>query len=246
LSELSYQRGNPVFLNNHLKVHPLTLSEIEAMGEHQYYSLINILSISKDTIMNMYPFSSDELEIFKPLSVFEVMVGFLDSNNMLRDLVLGSLSLFLQEKVLFDIENKIHVFKNSTLIKIDEITFKEIRKIVLKQNFMDADTDKKELNPENDKAKELIEKMKQVKEKIQKQNNDEGLNLSDIISIVANYSKDINILSVWNLTVYQLYESYIRISMWDKYHNDYIHLPYMDENDRKELNKNHWHNKVKK
>ena len=54
-------------------------------------------------------------------------------------------------------------------------------------------------------TQELIEKAKQTK-------SDENLELGNIISAVANKSQSLNILNIWDLTVFQVWDCFSRLS----------------------------------
>jgi hypothetical protein len=243
-------RGNPISLDNMCKVYPLKLEKVEEIGEDKYNQYLSVLMLDKSSLNIPSSIDERELEEINKLSSYDILLIHAYRDEYIRRTMEDALSVFLKETILYLRDSE---YPNGCFFIIDfqdigqrkEIksdTFDLIKKALKKQNYLN-DEEKKDFKPANDKAKELIEKMQKVKEKLKKNNNEDGLNLSDIISIVSAYSPDINILTVWDLTVYQLYESYIRLIMWDQYHNDHIHLPHMDENDRKSLK--HWATKTK-
>jgi hypothetical protein len=246
MSELSYLRGSPILALDDIYVYPTTLSEIEQIGFESYNSFINILCVNKETLLKSYQLTHQEMSEYLKADYFELLMSFIEHMVDLKSIIINSLSLFLREEIYFDSEEKLlFINRNDEKLYIVEELLNKIKSVILKQNYMEnTKDDPQKFNPENDKARELIEKMKQVKNKLKKQNNEEGLNLSDIISIVATYSNDINILTVWNLTIYQLYESYLRLVMWDEYHNNFLLLPHVSDN--KSLNLKHWATKIDK
>jgi hypothetical protein len=246
MSELSYLRGIPIPVASDIFVHPITLAEVEEIGIQNYYSFINCLCIKKETLLKMYQLSSEEYLYYKQIDEFTILMSFAKALDDFRLMISNSLSFFLKAEVDFSFEHDLFsVFINENEVNINSSIFEKIKSTVLKLNFMNNSEDEsKKFSPANEKAKQLKEKMDKLKQKIQKQNSEDGLELKDIVSIVATYSNDINILTVWDLTVYQLYESYMRILLWDEYHTTHFHLPNMDEQARKNLK--HWASDINK
>jgi vacuolar-type H+-ATPase subunit E/Vma4 len=84
------------------------------------------------------------------------------------------LQLFLKSKVSVASDIGVVIENEDTKITLTNELYKEIKKIVCKQNFIN-NAEEATFNPANEKAKALLEKMKKAKEKIQKQNKEEGL-----------------------------------------------------------------------
>lgn len=241
ISELQLQKGNPIDIGI-CKVYPLTVGEITDVGDSQYNQYLSSLLIDKSSL-NMDDASKEVTEVFDKLTTFEIIILHIYHDESMQKVFTDSLSFFLRENVEYHPNGFFYLGEVEDNRIISKDNFELIKEIIKKQNYLQDDEN--EHKPANDKAAELIAKIKKIKDKLKKQNTDEGLKLSDIVSIVANYSNDINILTVWNLTIYQLYESYLRLIMWDNYHTSYMHLPHMDEEDRNSLQENHWAKKLK-
>lgn len=240
ISDLQLQKGSPIDVGL-CKVYPLTLGEItDFVGENKYNQLLSSLLIDKSSL-NLDDVSKEEKEIFDKLTTYEIIILHSFRDEEMRKVFIKSFSLFLREEIHYHQEGFFYIGELTDNRIITKENFEQIKQILKKQNYLqDAEDDFK---PANEKTIELYEKMKKIKEKLKKKNPDDGLKLSDIVSIVATYSNDISILTVWNLTIYQLYESYLRLIMWDNYHTSYMHLPHMDEEDRKSMI--HWASKLK-
>ncbi|UQX56081.1 hypothetical protein M5V91_10875 [Cytobacillus pseudoceanisediminis] len=153
-----------------------------------------------------------------------------------------SLSTFLKSEV-FIYEEDVVIKNDQGSFILNSVLFEEVKAVIFRQNFL-KDSKSSSFKPANSKAKQLMDKLQKVKAKIQKQNNEEQLGLKDIISIVSAYSTDINILTVWNLTVCQLYETYTRLIIWDEYHNKFTLLPHTS--DTSSLDLKHWATNINK
>jgi hypothetical protein len=245
MSKLKLLKGDPIDLGI-CKVHPLLLEEVSNIGEEVYNQHLNILFIDKMSLKELVKDVTDEesLNEFNRITPYEALVIHALRDDSICSLICDSLSLFLKEKVGFHpIEGCFFIGEFDKGRIIDSHIFEDIKTIIRKQNYLEDKNEKEtEFKPANDKAKELLEKRNKMKEKLRKQNNEDGLNLCDIISIVSTYSQDLNILSVWNLTVYQLYESYLRLIMWDSYHTNFMLIPHVS--DSKSLELKHWASKI--
>lgn len=245
MNELKLIKGDPIDLSNGFKVHPLTLGEIADIGEDVYNSYLSVIMTNKSILNNLSEndITKEELNELYKLTDLEFILYLAVHNHTILLTLINSLETFLKCGVEIGRDIGIVLKSEDKECFLENELFNEIKAIIIKQNFL-KDNESSAFKPANAKAKALLEKMMKAKEKIQKQNNEEGLSLKDIISIVAAYSNDINIISVWKLTVYQLYESYLRLTLWDDYHNKFLLLPHTA--DSKSLDLTHWATNINK
>ena len=73
----------------------------------------------------------------------------------------------------------------------------------------------------NELAKSIAEKLKRGKEIVEKskalESDGDGLTIPDIISAVSAMSNSLNKLNIWDLTIYQLYDEFARLTKIDNY-----------------------------
>jgi uncharacterized protein (UPF0147 family) len=244
ISECKLLKGSHIDIGI-CKVYPLTLDEIvDEIGEIQYNQLLSVLMLDKSTLNPKVAITPQEKEDFKKLTSYNVLAIHSYHDDTMREMITSAFSIFLKENVSYHKDGYFYIGDKINSRKISSEGFELIKKILIKQNYLENSQKDTSYKPANDRAKQLLEKIKAAKEKLQKQNKEEGLHLSDVISIVSTYSNDINILSVWNLTIYQLYESYLRIIMWDEYHNNLLLLPHVSDNNS--VNMKHWASKLNK
>jgi hypothetical protein len=239
MNELKLLKGDPIEVCQGLFVYPLKLSEIAEIGEEVYNSFVKVFLINKSLMNepNFIPLTSYEKKEIYKYNDLDFILYLCKKDINLSYLLINGLSLFLQSEVSSASDTGVVIKNDNVKLTLTNELYIEIKKVICKQNFIHNAEDTS-FNPANEKAKALLEKMKKAKEKIQKQNKDEGLSLKTIISLVATYSNDINIFSIWNLTVNQLYESYLRIALWDDYHNKHILIPHAS--DIESLDMKHW------
>ncbi|MGD6896087.1 hypothetical protein [Bacillus infantis] len=239
MNELKLLKGDPQELNNGLKIYPLTLGEIADLGEQKYNQYISTVAINKDVlgkVISSASLTKEEIEEINKSTCLDCILFLGMQDPTILSTFFEALSIFLKSDI--DVSEGILVIQNDQGSYIlDAELFEEIKTVIFKQNFL-KDSNVSSFKPANSKAQQLMEKLQKVKEKIQKQNKEEHLDLKDIISIVSAYSTDINIMTVWDLTVCQLFEAYTRLIIWDEYHTKYTLLPHTS--DSSSLDLKHW------
>ena len=87
--------------------------------------------------------------------------------------------------------------------------------IMQRINIENKRQEKKNLKIKNKIAEKLLEKMK--KGESQKKKNDEKTSMANIISSLSSHHQSLNIVNIWNLTVYQLYDQFSKTRINDTY-----------------------------
>jgi hypothetical protein len=141
-------------------------------------------------------------------------------------------NFFFSEKIVF--VDGCFVVLNKQDIDIDSITVDDVRGIIYKKNFDEVrdilqqvcgfnakrDDSRKALTFKNDKARELYERIygkaddeSDIKENLEGKEIDYNLTLPNIISAVSNCHPTISPLNVWELTIFQLVDSFQRTTI---------------------------------
>lgn len=96
--------------------------------------------------------------------------------------------------------------------------FKEILEIIQQVCciYDDSNDEVDESKFKNKTARKLFEKMKKAKQK-EKKKADKDMELSNVISAVSNRHPTINPINIWELTIYQLYDSFSRLQVNEIY-----------------------------
>lgn len=205
-----------------IKVHGLNISPfrigyiIDTLGFLKYQNITSVLLVSK------YKLEDADLipeETFNQIQDYDLFVYTPELMSKLVD----SLRLFLQN------DNIHYVKKNKKIVVINNIANKdEFEDIWIDRDNYEEIADvlramyglsfKKELeyNPANEEARKLIKEIKAGK--LHKQPKKEDPTWGSIISGVAwRSTSGINILNVFDLTVYQLYDALSRMEANDTY-----------------------------
>jgi len=206
--------GMHIDINNLGVLTPLKLKQIIDLGEQVYNELLSVLLIDKSNIEGLKEEEFSNLEILMVYSY---------QNIEFRENVLKSLNLFLGNEFFMSNEGLFYcrklisdnyglfVYKNLVL---DKDPFDDFQYVLKKANHIE---NKKEddIIPGNERARKFMEKLKLSKQNIKKP---ETMNLHSIISGIAWKSNNINIINIFDLTIYQLYDAYHRLENIDNYH----------------------------
>lgn len=189
-------------------------------GENNYYAYISLLKLSKDEIVDyISKFVKTEDRIIEKLkndklSSFDVLSFF----PSLLELYTTSLDFFIVEKVESDFDNSRIVVRSqddgSIKCFIDRSNYEEIRRCILDMNYISADKKEAPTKYSSDKAKETWERIREYQEKFgePRKGNDEKYSMANVISKLCAIHPSYNILNVYELTIYQLYDAFFQCS----------------------------------
>ena len=206
--------GMTIDINNLGVLTPLKLKEITNIGESNYNELLSVLLIDKSNIEGL-----NDQEICN----LELLMVYSYQNIEFREKVLKSLKLFLGNEFFMSNEGLFYcrklisdnyglfVYKNLVL---DKDPFDDFQYVLKKANHIENKKED-EIIPGNERARKFMEKLKLSKQNIKKP---ETMNLHSIISGIAWKSNNTNIINIFDLTIYQLYDAYHRLENIDNYH----------------------------
>lgn len=228
--------GDPIpSPNNKFQVHPLTLRQIKDMGEVNYNLYKNILLIERNSLKDLPG------EMLEGKSMYQIFLELVTNSYELFLRATTALLVFTLES--FDVINgQLFIIKDigdeTEQIPFTENDFEFLRHVLRIQNYIGDNTGNM-FNPANDKARELRERLLKARAEVRKkQKKDDGVELSSIVSIVSNYVDGINPFNVWDLTIYTLYDSFMRLQYWDNYHTLKNLQPHVADDISKDIK--HW------
>lgn len=235
VDELKLLTGLPIRIENVCEVFPLKIGDISKMGQNEFNLMLTYLLLDDKKIE-----VSEDIFV-SPLDymILSNLENGADGKRFER-----YLEMITHEKIHTSSEGFFYFGDISENRKFDSDSLVVLKEIIKKQYFLnDDESSKSKSTPANDKARELIERLENYKKQIKKENSEKGMELSDIVSVVASYAPNINIINVCDLTVYQIYHLYIRLINKDTYDSQFQLL--CQGADPKELKLEHWANKIK-
>lgn len=217
-----------------------TLDEIFDLGTSNYYE--NLQAIIMD-------FSELDLkELPEDITDFEIFYAILSSSKDYANTFFEGMKLFTdctfvkEQNVIAGIRSN----ENRELYLVDILTeekWLEIRKILSLAHWQ---KEPKRYSYADQKAKEIMEKLRKNKElvdKIKKKKGEGGLELYELIGSVCTYSNSYNLFNIWDLNYYQFFDQYYRIDADDKYKFSLQSL--LAGADPKKIEIGHWASSIK-
>lgn len=213
--------GKPIEVDG-IYIKPYTLGEIADMGYSEFQGNINMLLLTLDDMIE----SIDDFEVSAMLKAnkhqYKVFDLYVASTGMV-DILISSLSMVLRTddiQVIGENVEDMRLVVDGTHF-IDRDNYDEVVKIIEVQNNPNLTSEDEDYNPANDIARSIAEKIQKGKDRARKskamESGGEGITLADMISAVSAMSNSINKLNIWDLTVYQLYDEFARLSKIDNY-----------------------------
>lgn len=215
--------GEPIYVEKvgHLRSPNLReLRPTSGIGYRAYNLYLNVLSWDKDHLLKygqLMQYRGVNRLKNDLLNVFDVATLLPQTRELCR----GVLSFFMVEDIVWEEASRRYVAvtydenKNPAVVgEINRDNFDDVRQMMLQFNFVGLDKDDTPVAHSNDKAKELWEKSQgflkeQAKNEVKEDKPE--YHLSNIISKICATHPSYNFLNVYDLTVFQLYDSFFQL-----------------------------------
>ena len=184
------------------------LRNIKDIGLQVYYAYLSFLLVSAEEYLISIK-REDLIPFFKQhnLTMFDIY----RDNPYERQFFIEALSFFIDGEIVFKngefLINDIHV--------INKEIYQKILEIIAEINCLKVN--KQQETYANEKARKIAEKIQQAKQKRSNVQSKDSVSLPDIISAVASRKESLNLLNIWDLTIYQLYDHYNRLIVEDEF-----------------------------
>ena len=220
--------GDPIPIRGVGHIRSPMLSELKpttGIGFTKYNIYLNLLSWTKEQVIRFDEISkitgADKLSKADKLNVFDIISLIEQTRDIYRDL----LSFFIIEEVDWNTEKRCfetYTEQGDERIVVGSITrdnFEDVRIDILQMNYVGLDKQSQPAHHSNNKAKELWERAQafiaeqaQIKAEAGRQEDHPELSLGNIISKVCTIHPSYNHTNIYDLTVFQLYDTYFQIS----------------------------------
>ena len=183
-----------------------TLRQVAALGYETYNAYLSLLSLHAEQL-----FAASGLPDPGGANAFHTLIG----NQELRALLCAAFSFFLVEDAVFSQAHSalLCMAEGHPVGIIHEANYEDVCDCILQRNHVDsAQPNRKQFR--NDKAREIYEKLQRAKKKSPQQAKEKqaDASLPNLISALCVQHNSINMCNVWDLTVYQLYDQFLRQS----------------------------------
>lgn len=201
-----------------------TLKDISRIGIETYNYFLYLLSIDIRTyfIMNgqLIQYETMSEEDINKLNLFDLIVSNVQFTNIFK----MSLDFFIKETVTFNEKIKCFVIQKNT-DKTSENINGNIIGVITKNNYLQVCNiiqmrnniqSKNQEDLSTVKSKKALEIMKKLQlgrtKKTQQAKADKNMDLGNILSAVANRHPSLNMINIWDLTIYQLWDAFSRLA----------------------------------
>lgn len=216
--------GDPIYFQGvgHLRSPSLhELRPTSGIGYRTYNIYLNFLTWDKEHLLKY-----DQLMQYrgahrlnrKCFNAFDVATLLTQTRELCRVV----LSFFMLEDLVWDEAHRCYLVmaqdaeEPCVIGEINRDNFDEVRETMLQLNFIGLDKgDAPPVQHSDDKSKELWEKVQgHLKEQAQKESKEDKpeYHLSNIISKICAVHPSYNLLNIYGLTVFQLYDAFFQVS----------------------------------
>ncbi len=215
LSYFELLSPDPVNIQNVGGIISPKLKDISSIGINTYQYYLNILLIDLKSYFMMigqpeqYERLSDEEK--KQIHIFDILTINKQSANLLQDI----LNFFIKENVIYSSQKRCFLVQTTDEVVglITRENYLQVCDLICQRNCIKSTQEEDLSKIKNKKAMEIMKKLQKGRSEKSKQNkSNKNMELGNIISAVANKSQSLNILNIWNLTVFQVWDCFSRLS----------------------------------
>lgn len=207
-----------------VNIHQPTIREISYIGEMNFYEALSIITIDAETLIkNSKDFTEQDKSEISKMSNFKLFLTMVNSQPNVKVSVFMLFTLLFPNHTL-DIQDEYILLTNiekNDCVLMDENIFTIFQKVLKRMFCLNGSTSEEEFNPAGERAKEIIEKIKKGREKVEKQRGTSKSKtknfLSKYISGLGIGSNSLNILNVLDLTLYQLFDQLERFQLYSSF-----------------------------
>lgn len=205
----------PIYFNNIGGIKSPTLREICKITYPVYQMYLSVFVMTPkiyfETIKQEDIFERLSDEQKHSLNIFDLII----MNNNMRSLLESALNFFLVYVPKCDQQNNlIYLYSDEKSYDpvgvISSETWNSVCDLILQRNYIKSK--KEDLSKiKSKKALAIMKKLQAGREKKEKNNKSKkNTDIGNIISSVANKSLSLNIINIWDITIYQLWDSFYR------------------------------------
>lgn len=215
VDELQLLSGADINADNICTIRQPTLDEIRKLTMDNYDAYLSILLTEKDSFIKLLAetINSELIQLMTAddIHVFDLIMLFEDTRKLLS----SALSFFICEKIQISANATFDIVSpdGDCIGSIDSRNYNKIRDIILRINCIKISR-VENLTFKSEESRKRYMKLLEHREKLNKnkrQKSDSSQNLPNLIGAIAARSYSYNLLNIWQLTVYQLYDQFRRI-----------------------------------
>ena len=213
--------GEPIYIDKVGHVKPPLLQDIKKkLGYENYNLFCSLLALDLETYLNVTELKERYDELSDGAKEYNTFYNLITHSEQYREMYLNIFSFFMVENVMFDIDSNMFVVwdmqfnaesqqEEETIVGlINQDNFETVRDVLLQVNGL-KQLEEKPVKYKNERARLLAEKIKKHEEEKALKSQKGSLDLGQRISkFCADNKNGINILNVWDMTIFQFYDQW--------------------------------------
>lgn len=196
-----------------------TLSQLSKVGIHVYHYYLSIILMTPEMFFTMLKqkeqFDNLSDEEKEALNVFDLFI----SNEETKELLRKILDFFIIEDIIFYepyncfiLSNDVSNIQEHIVGIINRENYGALCDLICQLNNIKS-KQIEDLSKAKGKAFEILKKIQEGRKEKQKNSKlDKNMELGNVISAVANKHPSLNMANIWNLTVFQLWDTFSRLT----------------------------------
>lgn len=188
------------------------------------------------------------------ISIYDLLI----QDVQLAILLQNALNFFIKEDVEYSLEDKSFAVKGNIMVKeqgkmvekyetigvISRENYQDVVDVICQRNNIKTKDINDPTKTKSKKALSIMQKLKKGREEMAKKSKaDKNMELGNIISAVANKSQSLNIVNIWDLTVFQLWDCFARLTNNNIYDINAASVSAWGDKDKK-FDFNGWYKKL--
>ena len=215
--------GEPIPVNGVGHIKSPSLRDIfptSGIGYKGYNLYLNVLTWDKERLLKYIQIlrNKDSSKLDRENFLFFDIATLLEPT---RELCRGMLSFFMVEQIEWDEKNRSFVAfvdldgRKKVVGRVNRDNFDKVREMMLQANFIGLNKDSTPIRHSDEKTKELWERAQKYLEDLAKADNGHEekaeYRMGNIVSKLSSVHPSYNLLNVFDLTVFQLYDAFFQV-----------------------------------
>ncbi len=206
---------DPIYIPKVGSILSPTLKDVRAVGHNTYQFYQSVLLMDVKAYFTMLN-QAEQFEALSEEQRFHMNIfDLLTSNEQTAVTLQNTLDFFIKEQVTYSSQQKCFLVSDNENVVgvITKEIYPQVCDLICQRNYIKFEKQEDLSKIKNKKALEIMKKVFKGREGNQKKTKvDKNMELGNIISAVANKSQSLNILNIWNLTVFQVWDCFSRLS----------------------------------
>lgn len=206
---------DPIWLDGVGYIKCPTLREISRLKykTNEYSQYLGILQINMDKYLDVAgnEYAKQLYESDKSVEIYDILI----LDEKLRGMLHNAFSFFICSDVYYVEKDKTFYItekdENGELViigLINRLNYSDVCDCIMQMNFIKIENLEEEKFG-SDKARKIAEKIKNFRlTKAKKNTSDKDMNLGNLISSLASRQNGLNIIDIWDMTIFQFYDQF--------------------------------------